>query len=97
MRMRCRAGSKFVGGRSSSGAGRRPAAMGVVARAGVLPQFATAAHPCAARPPWRHDGVLRCVWGMASIVAMRGAASGVTMRSGVHGDIGMPGRWPAMA
>ena len=40
------------------GWGRRPAAMGVVARAGVLPQFATAAHPCAARPPWRQDGVL---------------------------------------
>ena len=58
MRMRCRAGSKFVGGRSSFGRGRRPAAMGVVARAGVLPQLATAAHPCAARPPWRQDGVL---------------------------------------
>ena len=57
MRIRCRAGSKFLG-EGGFRTGPPSCRHGVVARAGVLPQLATAAHPCAARPPWRQDGVL---------------------------------------
>ena len=93
MRIRCRAGSKFLG-EGGFRTGPPSCRHGVVARAGVLPQLATAAHPCAARPPWRQDGVLparrgrgfdRCP-GLASIEhsaeilerRQRGAAPAVT-------------------